>query len=234
MKISIRNADFKPFEKETDLPEADDLYPHLRVRHYGDTVLSVALKPGPFVELVLVEKDLALKRGSVLALPGARDEMETVVSTAEGPVPAKVEGLLESEGEKMSFLRRLFGRGKKAGMRFRVRTKDVEQYVFEAEISAGRYERSVFHGTSLGLYRYAAQIVNFSIRPGSMVEMFLMNGSMWRVDAKDEEQIIMSTEEADLRVREGEELSDSAKAKKAFYFDSSIEHLRDQIMHNSG
>jgi hypothetical protein len=222
MKIRIRNVDFEPFEKETDLPEADDLYPHLRVRHYGDTVLSVALKPGPFVELVLVEKDLALKRGSALTSPGARDEMETVVSTAEGAVPAKVEGPLESEGAKMSFLRRLFGCGKKAGMRFRVRIKDLEQYVFETEMSAGRYERGVFQGTQLNLDRYADGIAVFSIKPGPMLEMFLMNGTMWRVDAKDEEQIIMSTEEADLRVREGQELSDSAKAKKVSHFGSSI------------
>lgn len=199
VKVRIRNVDFEPFVKEIDLPETDDLYPHLRIRHYRDTVLAIALKPGPFVELVLSEKNLALKRGTGLALP---DEMETVVSTAESPEPAKVEGK----------------RGKKAGMQFRVRTKDVEPYVFGAALTVGRFERGVFQGTHLDLYRYADGIVTFSTKPGPMLEIFLMNGTMWRVDVKDEEQIVMSTEEADFRVREGEQLSDSAQRKKQVHF----------------
>lgn len=209
MKIRIRNVDFEPFLEEIDLPESDDLYPHLRMRHYGDTLLALALKPGPFVELVLAEKNLALKRGTGQTPPGKE---ETVVSTAEGIEPVK------SEGERTGFLGRLLGRGKKAGIQIQVRTKDVEQYVFEAALAVGRYVRGVFQGTLLHLYRYADSVAAFSILPGPTLDIFLMNGTMWRVDAEDEEEIVMSTEEEDFRVGEGEQLSNWAKRKKALHF----------------
>lgn len=209
MKIRIRNVDFEPFLEEMDLPESDGLYPHLRMRHYGDTVLALALKPGPFVELVLAEKDLALKRGAGGTPPG---EEETVMSMAEGIEPVK------SDGERTGVLGRLFGREKKAGIQIRIRTKDVEQYVFETALAVGSYVHGVFQGTLLYLYRYADSVAAFSILPGPMLDIFLMNGTIWRVDAEDEEEIIMSTEEEDFRVGEGEQLSNSAKQRKALHF----------------
>ena len=203
MKVKIRNVDFEPFEKEIDLPETDDLYPHLKIQHYGDTVLAIALKQGPFVELVLSEKNLALKRGIGLAPP---DEMEVVVSTRDNLESAKGEGAPESEREE------------KGCIEFRVRTKDVEYCVFKTVLTVGSFERGAFQGIHLDLFRYSDSIVTFSVKPGPILEIFLMNGTMWRVDSKDEEKILMSTEEVDFRVRGSEQLSDSAQQKKWAHF----------------
>lgn len=175
MKVSIRNVDREPFFKELDLSETEDPYPHLKIQYKSDAVLTLSLTPGPRVELLLTGKNLELKRGAGLKLPG---EMETIVSVGESLEPSEGEGQREKE----------------KGIPFQIKIKDNTQFLYEIALDVGRYERSVFKGTQLELFRFATTIVTLMIKPGPMLDVFLNNGTMLRVDGKDEEQMVMSTE----------------------------------------
>lgn len=173
MKITFRNVDKEPFSKELELVETDDLYPHLRITYISDKVLTIILKPGPLVELVLTDKNLTLKRGVGLMDP---QQMETIVSA-----------------ENLESIKSEVKREQKPGIPFRVRVKDVDQYAFETALDIGRYERSVFKGTRLELFRFATTIVTIMMKQGPLLDIFVNNGTVWNVETEDKEQIVMST-----------------------------------------
>jgi len=173
MKITFRNVDKEPFSRELEFIETDDLFPHFRITYLSDKVLTLILKSGPLVELVLTAKDLALKRGVGLMDP---QQMETIVST-----------------ERLESIRPEVKREQKPGIPLRVKVEGVDQYAFETALDIGRYERSVFQGTRLELFRFATTIVTIMMKPGPILDIFVNNGIVWSVDDEGKEQIVMST-----------------------------------------
>ncbi len=173
MKIIFRNVDKEPFSKELEFVETDDFFPHFRITYLGEKVLILGLKSGPLVELVLTAKDLTLKRGAGLLDP---QQMETMVST-----------------EHLESIKPEVKREEKQGTSLRVRVKDVDQYAFESALDIGHYERSMFKGTRLELFRFARTIVTIMMKKGPTLDVFVNNGTVWSVDDESKEQIVMST-----------------------------------------
>ena len=175
MKVIIRNVDREPFNKELELSETVSSYPHLQIQYKSDAVLTVGLKPDSLVELVLTGKNLELKRGAGILLP---QQMEFLVAVDERLEPVQGEGKRE----------------KKKGIPFHIKIKDNTKFLYETAIEVGHYERSVFKGTHLELFRFATTIVTLMVKSGPMLDLFLNNGTILHVDGKNEEQTVMSTE----------------------------------------
>lgn len=175
MKVSIRNVDREPFIKELELSETAGSYPHLQIQYKRDAVLTVGLKPDSLVELVLTGKNLELKRGAGIL---RSHQMEPLVAVDERLEPTQGEGKRE----------------KKKGIPFHIKIKDNTKFLYETAIDVGHYERSVFKGTHLELFRFATTIVTLMVKSGPMLDLFLNNGTILRVDGKNEEQMVMSTE----------------------------------------
>ena len=175
MKVIIRNVDREPFNKELELSETAGSYPHLQIQYKSDAVLTVGLKPDSLVELVLTGKNLELKRGAGILRP---HQMERLVAVDDHLEPAQGEGKRE----------------KKKGIPFHIKIKDNTKFLYETAIAVGHYERSVFKGIHLELFRFATTIVTLMVKSGPMLDLFLNNGTILRVDGKNEEQMVMSTE----------------------------------------
>jgi hypothetical protein len=175
MKVSIRNVDREPFIKELELSETVDSYPHLQIQYKSDAVLTLGLKPDSLVELVLTGKNLELKRGAGILLP---KQMELLVAVDESLEPVQGEGKRE----------------KRKGIPFHIKIKDNTKFLYETAIDVGHYERGAFKGTYLELFRFATTIVTLMVKAGPMLDLFLNNGTILRVDGKNEERTVMSTE----------------------------------------
>ncbi len=192
MKLRLRNADSEPYQLETDLPEARGQYPFLSIQRYAGSVASIALKPGPFLELMLGPRDVELTRGS--GRMTRRQEEETLVST---PVTAALGGsgaAAQPRPEKKGLAGRLFGRAKPAGLPLRVGIEGTAQHLLEQVLPVGHYERGAFQGTMLHLYRAGSAIATLSLHAGPVLEIFVINGAALRVDGSDNMRILVSTE----------------------------------------
>jgi len=191
MKVRIWNIDAKPYRMEFDMPETDGLFPHLKITnrytgvkdvkdmaimlrvramwpdYTGGMLSSITLRQGPIVDLFLSEENMTLKEQE-------RGKGEKVLMSSEG-IPGK--GL---------FAKLLSPEEVKGGVRLRVtsnRAKDVLETVIP---------ESEAHGFRLQYQN--TNIVSMHAKTGPLLDVFLMDGSLWLVDDENTLTCIMSTE----------------------------------------
>lgn len=188
MKIKIWNVDIRPYSMEFNLPETSTMYPHLRISFEGYLIDHlrglpsggimnlITIRPGPVVELLLIDENLTLKRSM------GEKEDEILMSSKGGPKRGIFSKLLSSQ--KVEGEVKLRVRSEKA--------KDVLETILP--------ERKDFR---LSLVYYATNILSiWPIEAGSLLRIFLMKGSTWLVDAESAEMCIMSAErEFDVETR---------------------------------
>ena len=170
MKFKIWNVDKKPYRMELNLPETSTKYPHLRITHRytTGTMAQITVKPGPKLDLHLVEEYLTLKR-----LIGKKEEI-----------------LLMREGEKSQgkgVFKRLFSREKTNGGVKIQATREGTRDFLETSLKENKEFR-------LYLDYHATSLLCFSLERGPVVGVFLMNGNLWLADEENKEICIMSTE----------------------------------------
>jgi len=215
MKLRVRNVDNEPFLVELDLVEAGGTAPCLWIRHFGDDVLAVAVRPDGSLELRLAAEHVTLKRETVRAWTDEAEE--TLISTDTGLGPASGPLGTRPSGERAGLLSRLAGRGGKGPTPVRIRIADTGPSVLETVLPVGQYKGGAFEGTLLSVYRHRDGIVTFS-KPGPMLDVFLKNGTAWHVGDGAQEKMVMSTERAQFRVRRAERLSGEAQQERGFHF----------------
>ena len=170
MKVKIWNVDKKPYRMEFSLPETSASYPHLRITHRytGGTINLITFRPGPIVDLFLTEENLTLKR--------CIGKKEEILTSNEG------EG-----GPKRGLFSKLFSRPKVGdGVKIRV-ANEKAGVVLETMLQERKDSR-------LSLEYYATNIMSIRVETGPLLDIFLMNGSLWLVDDENTQKCIMSTE----------------------------------------
>lgn len=178
MKIRIRNVDIKPYRVEFDLLETSTPCPHLRIGSAGyvmdrlrglptgGTLASLTIRPGPSVDILLLSEEMIPKKST--------GKTEIILK------PSK-------ESPKQGLFKKLFTKQTPGGeVKFKISNKKSEEGI-ETNISEKDSRLSLVNGNT--------NIVSINLTAdGRMLDIFLMNGTIWLVDEVNKEMCIMSSE----------------------------------------